>query len=102
MKITLLFIVCSMSFTVTSAQTGGNDTNHSRKSIRDSIHNISGVTINGIKQINGVERLPDNRDGVIYSGQKNVVLVLDSMNSNTAQSSMREELGRVPGANIAE
>jgi Fe(3+) dicitrate transport protein len=60
------------------------------------------VNINGMSEMNGVKRLPDNLDGIIYSGQKNIVLVIDSMNSNTAQSSTREELGRVPGANIAE
>src|SRR5580700_8538153 len=69
---------------------------------KDTANQIPGVIVNGIYQMNGVERLPDNRDGIIYTGQKNVVLVIDSMNSNTAQSSMREELGRVPGANIAE
>ncbi len=90
-----LFFVLSLVFffNIVKAQTGNR---------KDSINILPGVTINGIKEMNGVERLPDTRDGIIYSGQKNVVLVLDSMNSNTAQSSMREELGRVPGANIAE
>lgn len=60
------------------------------------------VNIERTTNFNGVRRLGDVENGIIYSGEKNMVLVIDSMNSNTAQSSMREELGRVPGANIAE
>ena len=41
-------------------------------------------------------------DGVIYSGQKNEVLILDSLDANTAQDNPRQVLGRVPGSNYSE
>ncbi len=90
----ILISIGYLSFpSLLKAQTGNS---------KDSVNEIAGVIVNGIYKMNGVERLPDNKDGIIYTGQKNIVLVIDSMNSNTAQSSMREELGRVPGANITE
>ena len=46
--------------------------------------------------------LNEVHDGVIYSGQKNEVLILDSMDANTAQDNPRQVLGRVPGSNYSE
>ena len=46
--------------------------------------------------------LDEVHDGVIYSGQKNEVLILDSMDANTAQDNPRQVLGRVPGSNYSE
>ena len=41
-------------------------------------------------------------DGIIYSGKKNEVLILDSLNANTAQNNPRQVLGRIPGSNYSE
>lgn len=46
--------------------------------------------------------LNEVHDCVIYSGQKNEVLILDSLNANTAQDNPRQVLGRVPGSNYSE
>src|SRR6185437_661860 len=50
----------------------------------------------------GMGHLGEVHDGIIYSGQKTEVLVLDSMDANTAQDNPREVLGRVPGSNYSE
>ena len=46
--------------------------------------------------------LDEVHDAVIYSGQKNEVLILDSLDANTAQDNPRQVLGRVPGSNYSE
>ena len=46
--------------------------------------------------------LDEVHDGIIYSGQKNEVLILDSLDANTAQDNPRQVLGRVPGSNYSE
>lgn len=86
----------------TQAQGGAKESAVSDTASKSKMILLTTTTITGIKGMNGVERLPDSKDAIIYSGQKNTVLVLDSMNSNTSQSSMRQELGRIPGAQIAE
>lgn len=50
----------------------------------------------------GMGHLPEVYGGIIYSGQKTEVLVLDSMDANTAQDNPREVLGRIPGSNYSE
>ncbi len=50
----------------------------------------------------GMGRMPDTYDGVIYSGMKTEVLVLDSVDANKAQNNPRETLGRLPGSNYSE
>jgi len=60
------------------------------------------VIVKGNISINGMGHLAESSDGIIYSGKKTEVLVLDSMNANTAQNNPREVLGRVPGSNYSE
>ena len=50
----------------------------------------------------GMAHMDEAREGVIYSGKKNEVLVLDSLDANTAQNNPRQVLGRVPGSNYSE
>jgi len=47
-------------------------------------------------------RIEEVHGGIIYSGKKTEVLLLDSMNANTAQNNPRQVLGRVPGAYFSE
>jgi Fe(3+) dicitrate transport protein len=60
------------------------------------------VKVSGIKSITGMGYLNEAHDGVIFSGKKTEVLLLDSLDANTAQNNPRQVLGRVPGANYSE
>src|SRR5258708_18705024 len=46
--------------------------------------------------------LDEVHNGVIFSGKKTEVLLIDSLDANTAQNNPRQVLGRVPGANYSE
>ena len=56
----------------------------------------------GLKSKNGLGNLGEVGGAVIYSGKKTEVLVLDSLDANTAQNNPRQILGRIPGANFSE
>ena len=60
------------------------------------------LTIMGTPSINGMGYMMESKDGIIYSGMKTEVLVMDSMDANTAQDNPREVLGRIPGSNYSE
>lgn len=60
------------------------------------------VEVFSIHNINVMGHLEEVHDGVIYSGKKNEVLKLDSINANVAQNNPRQVLGRIPGANFSE
>src|SRR5258708_28892253 len=46
--------------------------------------------------------LDEVHNGVIFSGKKTEVIILDSLDANTAQNNPRKVLGRIPGANYSE
>jgi Fe(3+) dicitrate transport protein len=60
------------------------------------------VTVNGVRTISGMGRLDEIHNGIVYSGKKTEVLILDSLDANTAQNNPRQVLGRIPGANYSE
>ncbi|HXC06982.1 MAG TPA: carboxypeptidase-like regulatory domain-containing protein, partial [Bacteroidia bacterium] len=66
------------------------------------MHMLEEVKISGIRVVHGMGQLEEVHDGVIYSGKKTEVLLLDSMDANTAQNNPRQVLGRIPGANFSE
>ncbi len=70
--------------------------------ISPEVRQLSELTVMGTPSVNGMGHLNEVRDGIIYSGKKTEVLMLDSMDGNTAQNNPRELLGRVPGANYSE
>ena len=49
-----------------------------------------------------IGHLPSVGDGVIYSGKKTEMIVMDSLNANVSQDIERQILGRIPGANFSE
>lgn len=63
---------------------------------------LSEIVINGVKTISGMGRLDEIHDAAIYSGKKTEVILLDSLDANTAQNNPRQVLGRVPGAVYSE
>jgi Fe(3+) dicitrate transport protein len=66
------------------------------------IIHLKEVSVKSTISVNGMGHLNEVHDGVIYSGKKTEVLVLDSINANTAQNNPREVLGRIPGSNYSE
>jgi Fe(3+) dicitrate transport protein len=60
------------------------------------------ITIIGIESKNGMAHLNDVSGTIIYAGKKTEVLVIDSLDANTAQNNTRQILGRVPGMNFSE
>lgn len=73
----------------------------SRTDRRDTVV-LREVIVNGVRIISGMSRLEEVHNGVIYSGKKTEVLLLDSLDANTAQNNPRQILGRIPGANYSE
>ena len=60
------------------------------------------IIINGIKTVRGTGHMPEVKDGIIYAGKKNEVILVDSLDANKAINNTRQILGRIPGLNIAE
>lgn len=68
----------------------------------DTVKVLDKVIVNGVRTISGMGRLDEIHHGAIYSGKKTEVLILDSLDANTAQNNPRQVLGRIPGANYSE
>ncbi|GAA4509358.1 TonB-dependent receptor [Hymenobacter ginsengisoli] len=60
------------------------------------------VQVVGLKSKNGLGTLGEVSGAVLYAGKKTEVLVLDSLDANTAQNNPRQILGRIPGMNFSE
>ncbi len=69
---------------------------------QEKIELLQEVKISGVRSITGMGYLDETHDGIIFSGKKTEVLLLDSLDANTAQNNPRQVLGRVPGANFSE
>ena len=52
--------------------------------------------------MNGVGRMNDYADQMIYAGKKTEVLQVDSLDANKAINNTRQIIGRIPGLNIIE
>ena len=60
------------------------------------------VTVTGIKAVRGIGYMPDIKEGIVYAGKKNEVILVDSLDANKAINNTRQILGRIPGLNIVE
>ena len=69
---------------------------------RDSIQQLKEVTVTGIRTVHGTGHMPEVRDGIIYAGKKNEVILVDSLDANKSINNTRQILGRIPGLNIVE
>jgi len=65
-------------------------------------HTLPQVTVTGIKAIRGTGYMPDIKEGIIYAGKKNEVILVDSLDANKAINNTRQILGRIPGLNVVE
>ena len=68
----------------------------------DSSKMLKEVTVKGYKTVNGVGHLPEIKNGIIYAGKKNEIILVDSLDANKAINNTRQILGRIPGLNIVE
>ncbi|MGN6341460.1 MAG: TonB-dependent receptor family protein [Ginsengibacter sp.] len=66
------------------------------------IISLKEIIVNKIKTVRGTGHMPDVKDGIIYAGKKNEVILVDSLDANKAINNTRQILGRVPGLNIVE
>ena len=60
------------------------------------------ITVTGFKTVRGTGHMPEVRNGIIYAGKKNEIIVVDSLDANKAINNTRQILGRIPGLNIVE
>ncbi len=67
----------------------------------DSTYVLKEVIVTG-NHMNGIGWLSDYSGQTIYSGMKNEVLVIDSLDANKAINNTRQIIGRIPGVNITE
>jgi Fe(3+) dicitrate transport protein len=63
---------------------------------------LKAIKVSGIRTIRGIGHLPSIKDGIIYAGMKNEVIIADSLDANKAINNTRQVLGRIPGLNITE
>ncbi len=68
----------------------------------DSSKMLPDVIVSGYKTVNGVGHLPEIKNGIIYAGKKNEIILVDSLDANKAINNTRQILGRIPGLNIVE
>lgn len=69
---------------------------------KEKIQNLDEVIVKGYKTVNGVGHLPESKNGIIYAGKKNEIILVDSLQANKAVNNTRQILGRIPGLNIVE
>ncbi len=67
-----------------------------------SVTELATVVVMAARPLHVIGHLPDVQDGVIYSGKKTEVIVMDSLHANLARDVERQILGRVPGAHFSE
>ena len=91
-RIIVTGLITFFSCTITNAQ--------QKDSIK--ILKLKEVTVTGYKTVNGVGHLLEVKDGIIYAGKKNEIIIVDSLDANKAINNTRQILGRIPGLNIVE
>lgn len=69
---------------------------------KDTENILKEVIVKGFKTVNGVGHMTDSKEGIIYAGKKNEIILVDSLDANKAINNTRQILGRIPGLNIVE
>ncbi len=65
-------------------------------------HPLEDIVVTAERPRRAVQTIEPVHDGAVYAGIKSEVLVLDSVQANTAQNVTRQVLGRIPSANVSE
>lgn len=73
-----------------------------KSALQDTSHPLEEVRVKGYRTVNGVGRLSEVKEGVVYAGKKTEVLLVDSLDANKAVNNTRQILGRIPGLTIVE
>jgi Fe(3+) dicitrate transport protein len=60
------------------------------------------ILVSSIRTVRGTGHMPEIKDGILYAGKKNEVILVDSLDANKAVNNTRQILGRIPGLNIVE
>lgn len=100
MKNIIIVLLASFGLSTVSAQQ--TKLPDSIKVKPDSAKLLKLVTVTGYKTVNGVGHFLESKDGIIYAGKKNEVILVDSLDANKAINNTRQILGRIPGLNIVE
>jgi len=69
---------------------------------QDSVKVLNDVNVKSYRTVNGIGHFFDYKDGVIFAGKKNELIITDSLDANKAINNTRQILGRIPGLNIVE
>ena len=94
--------LCLLFFSLIFVLSANSQTGKGKGDARDTVMTLQTVIVNGVRTISGMGRLDEIHNGAIYSGKKTEVILLDSLDANTAQNNPRQVLGRIPGANYSE
>ncbi len=72
--------------------------------LNETSHQLEEITVTGVQAVPGMSYgyLNDIHDNISYAGKKTEVLLVDTLDANTAQNNPRQVLGRIPGANYSE
>jgi Fe(3+) dicitrate transport protein len=93
MKTIVIGLLTSLGFITVNAQ---------KVKEADSSKILKEIIVTGYKTVNGVGHLLEVKDGIIYAGKKNEIILVDSLDANKAINNTRQILGRIPGLNIVE
>lgn len=93
MKTIIIGLLTLLAFITANAQ---------KVNVTDSSKILKEVIVTGYKTVNGVGHLLEIKDGIIYAGKKNEIILVDSLDANKAINNTRQILGRIPGLNIVE
>lgn len=93
MKFTYSLIALLLTVTVYSQE-------NQQTMVGDSVNVLKEVTI--LQSTQSPERMPETLDNVIYSGKKNEVIKLSSIQANLTTNNAREVFSRIPGVSIWE
>jgi Fe(3+) dicitrate transport protein len=95
-----LFLLIFIGF----AQMTQAQTTQKNKVQQDSTHwhNLKDVTIVGRNSKSDYQQMPEIVGTNIYAGKKNALIVLDNVQGNIANNTMRQVLAKVPGIHIWE
>jgi Fe(3+) dicitrate transport protein len=89
----LLFTLLFLSTIYSNAQ-------EKSKFAKDTIQKLKTVIV--IAKQQSPERMPETKDNILFSGKKNEVLKLSSLNANLTNNNAREVFARIPGVTVWE
>ena len=80
---------------------GQNEYTH-QDSIFNSAKNLPDITIVGRNSKTDIQQLPEIVGTTIYAGKKNALIVMNNVQGNVANNTMRQVLSKVAGIHIWE